>query len=377
MTMLEHVSSSKLPSPMFMILDTSRERQNLLKEYVNRGFIHDPIAIQWKNLGYESFTSGEQSEASIPVGFQNWTVWGAPDGSPGQSSWHPKYKEHELIGWMLSMHFLKAMDGAYEVIQASRDTWKMDILSKWWKDASGEAKLPAPVTVSSNHHLSSLMLGIPSSPDTVWKMNPTHCRTTFQQNENGNLLDNVVTGVAPLSITQDMMEFRGEAIYTSGEGWVWDIGEVERQTKQKLQRFGGLGYIDMKTALYGIPSSGTLSLFLPFDNADLTISTLVVCEVNEKRGNKECNLSKDVNFVFGGQTVTNAETITQTAAYLKKPICVRLPVPPNAATISTPPALQRKLGNRRGVLLEMSVTGSHVNVKDGACSVSHVIWEMK
>jgi hypothetical protein len=401
MTMLNHATSastetvSTLPPPMLVMLDTSRPRINLLQQYVNHGSIHDPIAISSKNLGYDQYTSGQtpdefiQSDSSTPIGFQNWTIWGAPKGSPGQSKWHPKYKEHELIGWMLAMHFLEAMDSARDVISQSPLTWEKDIIGKWWDSASAEAKLPAPTNSehAKGHSLSSLLFGVPGDSEgdatTAWRMNPIHCRTTFQHIEHGNLIYNIASGVSKASITQDIMETRDAARWS--EGWVWDIGDLERKTKIKLQRYGGLGYIDMKTALYGIPSSGTLKIFLPFhaDQEDDIIAeeedvhrfkSLVVCEVNEKRGDKECNLALDVVFVVG-QVSVKAETIEDAANYLNKPICVRVPVPASATVSEPPPASMEQTVGGEGLLVEMTVTRPDITVKDGACSVSHVVWE--
>ena len=150
----------------------------------------------------------------------------------------------------------------------------------------------------------------------------------------------------------------------------------------KVQKYGGLGYIDMKTALYGIPSSGTLKLWLPYElsatnpvqstgdiQARIYFNSVVLCEVNEKRGEKECNMVSDLAFEVGGVAVAKAGVtqIKGVASYLKKDICTRLDIPTDAK-LSTK-------GNAFGLPLDITVTRSDVSRENGACSISHVIWE--
>ena len=160
-----------------------------------------------------------------------------------------------------------------------------------------------------------------------------------------------------------------------------DVGKVERETKEKVNKYGGLGYIDMKTALYGIPSSGTLKLWLPYEGMSKHVDmkddvpasdyfkSVVLCEVNEKRGDKECNMASDLSFSVGGTTVSKEQVarIKGIASYLKKDICIRVDIPGSA-----------KISSKAGIFglgIDVAVTNSAVSRENGACSISHVIWE--
>jgi hypothetical protein len=55
-----------------------------------------------------------------------------------------------------------------------------------------------------------------------------------------------------------LTECSGE-MYASG--WVLDVSAVERDSKIKVEQCGGLGNVDTKIALYGIPPSGPLQLW--------------------------------------------------------------------------------------------------------------------
>ena len=161
-----------------------------------------------------------------------------------------------------------------------------------------------------------------------------------------------------------------------------DVGQVERETKLKVQKYGGLGYIDMKTALYGIPSSGALKLWLPYEisstrpvqstgdvQARTYFNSVVLCEVNEKRGDKECSMVSDLAFRVGGTLVSKADItqINTVASYLKKDICIRLEIPKEAKLSAR--------GAEYGLPVDIAVSRADVSRENGACSLSHVIWE--
>lgn len=109
--------------------------------------------------------------------------------------------------------------------------------------------------------VSALMYGLGQNGDYGVQQQKIHCRTSFLPavNHEKFLPSVVVSGLA--DSPQDMMQERSDELYKSG--WVLDVSKVERDTKRKVDRCGGLGYIDMKVALYGIPESGTLQLWLP------------------------------------------------------------------------------------------------------------------
>ena len=179
-----------------------------------------------------------------------------------------------------------------------------------------------------------------------------------------------------------MLQPRDDSLFNGG--WVMDVGKLERDTKLKVMKYGGLGYIDMKTALYGLPSSGTLKLWLPYegrgksavppegdDSASKYFNSIIICEVNEKRGDKECRMTSDLSFLVGGATLSksNVKQVKDVASYLKKEICVHLDIPEESKLSSKNEGV--------GVTLDVSVTRPDISRENGACSVSHVIWENK
>jgi len=155
----------------------------------------------------------------------------------------------------------------------------------------------------------------------------------------------------------------------------------------RLLPLGGLGFRDAKLALYGIPTSKTLSLWLPWegevapwrptsagvpapgDPASSWFRTLAVCEVNEKRTPAECDAVNNVVYTVGGAPAPDVDRITAPGAqYLAKDVCVEVGIPA-AGVLSARPG-----GEGVGLAVDVRVTG-FVTLRGGACSVSHVVWE--
>lgn len=359
--------------PMFILLDMKRPRLDLLQKYVNMGFLTDPVALGGRDAVNKKLL--QLPEEDKPLGLQKWDEWGAPKGAPGQSPWHPKKMEHELMGWMMAMHMIDAVEAALNVMEEDAN-WRENVLQR---NLSLGGMLPAPVTNVGNTGALSILQGAPSNDDSSkWHMNRVSCRTSFLPNMFGNLNSIIESGVT--KDEDDMLQSREDSLFNGG--WVMDVGKVERETKVKVQKYGGLGYIDMKTALYGIPSSGTLKLWLPYElsatnpvqsTGDVIAATyfnsVVICEVNEKRGDKECNMLSDLAYEVGNVAVEKAG-VTQlkgVASYLKKDICIRLDIPKDAK-LSTK-------GSDFGLPVAVTITRSDVTRENGACSISHVIWE--
>ena len=228
---------------------------------------------------------------------------------------------------------------------------------------------------------------------SLWHMDPVSCRSNFLPNINGHMSEIIISGKA--EETGDDLTERTDEKYQSG--WVVDVGEVERTTKLKAARVGegGLGYIDMKFALYGIPESGTLKLSLPFEGsvhdhkhnlksnmkASHWFEALVFCEVNEKRGPKECKTEEDLTFIVGGVKSSSVTKITSVASYLKKNICINVEIPKDAVVSKVVNSDEEDTGllppkhDTVELSIEVSVTGKHVTRKNGACSISQVIWQ--
>lgn len=369
--------------PLFILVDVkSRPRLDMLQRYVDLGALPDPIALGGKDAVDKKLL--QLPEDKRPTGLKKWDEWGAPLGAPGQSSWHAKKMEHELMAWMLVMRMLDSIDFALDVME--RDVnWRDTIITDQQKQKDGSAKvvLPPSVIDESLNSASSLLHGTKTKPGE-WHMSHISCRTSFLPNISGNLNSIIQSGVS--KDDENMLQSRDDSLFNGG--WVMDVGKVERETKLKVQTYGGLGYIDMKTALYGIPSSGTLNFWLPYEghdddkgetrpsdvnaSASEYFNSVILCEVNEKRGDNECNLVSDLDIRLGGAAVLEGDMsqITEVASYLKKNICIRLGIPADA----------RILKNGKsdfGLSLEVAVSGAGVSRENGACSISHVIWENK
>ncbi|KAL7542174.1 hypothetical protein ACHAXR_011579 [Thalassiosira sp. AJA248-18] len=364
--------------PLFVLLDMKRPRLDLLQKYVNLGVLPDPIALGGRDAVDKKLL--QLPEGERPSGLQKWDEWGAPKGAPGQSPWHPKKMEHELMGWMLVVHMLDALDVALEVMEKDIN-WRNAIIAQE-QQRDKKIALPPPITDASNTGVASLLHGSALQSDSSkWHMNHISCRTSFLPNTSGDFNSIVESGVT--KDDEDMLQARDDSLFDGG--WVMDVGKLERDTKLKVQKYGGLGYIDMKTALYGIPSSGTLKLWIPYegrtksttqpdDNAGASkyFNAVVLCEVNEKRGDKECNMMSDLGFRVGDAAVSkdHVSQVKGVASYLKKDICIRVEIPEEAQ-------ISVKGGENHGfgLAVEITVTGAGVSRENGACSISHVIWE--
>lgn len=243
------------------------------------------------------------------------------------------------MGWMLAMHMVDALEEALEEMESNAD-WRSDVLKR--EQQNKEPFLPPPVTGVSQTGAVSILHGHAMPSDSSkWSMNRISCRTSFLPNVSGNLTSIVESGVT--TDDEDMLRPRADALFEGG--WVLDVGKLERDTKLKVQQYGGLGYIDMKTALYGVPSSGTLRLWLPHEGrgdgvpapaagagAARHFPAVVLCEVNEKRGDRECRPRSDLALRAGGATVApgGVSQVDEVASYLNKKICIRVEVPDDA-----------------------------------------------
>ena len=351
----------------------------------------------------------DRQEQYRPTGFQEWRKFGSPPGAPGQALHHPAVKEHELIAWLLTMHFLRAL----ELVAAHQQG---DIILQCPKQQ--EAFLPRPVAeeaINATRPWSSILFGerVSDTDESVggerWKMNPVHCRTTFEPIVAGDLSLVIVSGGVGQGV--DVMLPKSKMFYN--RGWVLDLSDAEKQAKRKLNVFGGLGYVDSKKAYYGIFSSGTLRLLLPYeppaqrrqagtqetaampvvgDKATDWFKSIVVCEVNEKRDAGACQTDKDVTFTVGGANVTNAMIMDAAGTlYLGKKLCLYISVPADATLTSRkvlskqktaqlvlpPDQVDQARDAAVGLVLDVSIVNRHIVQRDQACSVSHVVWEQQ
>jgi len=166
---------------------------------------------------------------------------------------------------------------------------------------------------------------------------------------------------------------------------------VERDTKRKVEQCGGLGYIDMKIALYGIPESGTLGLFLPYEaedhdhDHDMTSTEhtdaqhwfdgVIICEANDKRPKEACQLDHDIEYVVGAVKVESVSQVQGAGEYLKRRTCVSVGVP-KGAKVNRRQILSGDGTTKESVGIDVQITAKNkVTRSDGACCISHVVWE--
>jgi hypothetical protein len=375
--------------PMVIVLDRNERRTKLLKDYTKQGLLADAIAVGKKEILKDSAFKMNP----LPVGFQEWDQFGAPKNCPGQGAWHPKRQEHAMIGWMIAMHFLKALERAFEIQQTSDP-------APLARDPPVPTFPKALTSVADNDpEVTELLYG--HEDHDKYFMKELSCRTSFlPATDHSKVLPSiVVSGLAEAEL--DIMVDRTDVHYQ--EGWVLDVSKVERDTKRKVDACGGLGYLDMKIALYGIPESGKLRLWLPFEgpshedhghthedtHANHWFDDLIICEANEKRSDQACQLDQDMEMMVGGVPVTSIHPLKGAAEYLKRKTCVNVGVP-EAAQIT-------KLGDVRGtdgrplskedrkkfgeddqsIGMVVDITAKpKVTRADGACCLSHIVWEM-
>ena len=192
--------------PMFILLDMKRPRLDLLQKYVNMGFLPDPVALGGRDAVNKKLL--QLPETDKPPGLQKWDEWGAPKGSPGQSPWHPKKMEHELMGWMMAMHMIDAVEVALNVMEKDPN-WREKVLQQ---NPSLGGELPAPVTDVAASGAASILHGAPSTDDSSkWHMNHVSCRTSFLPNMFGNFDSIIESGVT--KDEEDMLQSRDDSLF--------------------------------------------------------------------------------------------------------------------------------------------------------------------
>ena len=388
--------------PMVIVLDTNKDRCSLLQSYADDGWLADAVCVGMAKYAVPDLKKVLSGPADkLPAGFRDWEEFGAPSGCPGRSSWHPKRQEHALIAWMLAMYFVDAAELAYTITQKN-PKWKSEYMG--YKPTSLAYTAPLEPPPKNSQAVTELLYG--HEDGSSYHMKQLSCRTNFlPATDSRSVLSSiVVSGLSPTASAENIIETRDDAAYAAG--WVLDISSTERDTKIKVNKCGGLGYVDMKIALYGIPESGPLRLWLPMEahskhhdhdhddhseddlEADHWFDELIICEANEKRGGKACKLDADMEYTVGGVVVDAPTMIVGAGEYLKRKTCVHVGVP-NGAKITKLHDVQTLDGSaasadaRRqlaesdkavGLIVDIRAKGA-VTRKDGACCVSHVVWE--
>lgn len=310
-----------------------------------------------------------------------------------------------MIGWMIAMHFVRAMERAIEFQENPQ--LLTEVTNRQLSTNSGRgATFTAPRSPNlpdNDAEVTELLYGhlTNSNNNDEYIMKDLSCRTSFlpATDHSKTISSIVVSGLAEGGL--DIMVDRTDQHYK--EGWVLDVSKVERDTKRKVESCGGLGYVDMKIALYGIPESGKLRLWLPFDGPshvkhehdvsdDVTakhwFDDLLICEANEKRDKAACKLDHDMDVVVGGVTISRIRPVQGAGEYLKRATCVNIGVP-DAATVTRlrdvrtveggllSDDLKQKFGvdgDAMGLVVDITAK-SKVTRADGACCLSHIVWE--
>lgn len=386
-------AAQQLPKrPMMIVLDQNAARMKLLEDYTSKGLLQDAIAVGKKEILPDSAFQADP----LPSGFADWDEFGAPKRCPGRGSWHPKKQEHAMIGWMIAMHFLQALERAYELLQESAAAaLSRNLVLEAPKFPKPFSRLP-----DNDPEVTELLYGHqdPKNNDYYF-MKELSCRTSFlpATDEDKVFPSVVVSGLAESDL--DIMVERTDEHYK--EGWILDVSKIERDTKVKVDRCGGLGYVDMKIALYGVPDSGKLRLWLPFEMertseeedsvAKHWFADLIICEANEKRSAEACKLDQDMEIAVGGIPVDSStiHPVKGAAEYLKRTTCVNVGVPDTAeitrlgqvtTTDGKPLSKQQKEkfgGDDKRIGLVVDITAKpKVTRADGACCLSHIVWEM-
>jgi hypothetical protein len=406
-------SQSQLSStqPMMIVLDTNAARCELVKSYIESNLLLDGMCVGMAKDAVSNLQDLLQEE-TLPIGFQDWDEFGAAPSCPGRGNWHPKKMEHELIGWMIAMYFVEAMQIAKQIIKETPN-WKALYAieaSQLQTYASNPVEFPPPLSVAvprNDDSVTGLLYGHPNpqrdADGKAHRMHHVACRTNFLPATNiDNILPSIVVDGLNMETTADnIMTERTDGMYKSG--WVLDVSSVERDTKVKVEQCGGLGYVDMKIALYGIPESGVLRLWLPVESkngksldsllASDWVNELIICEANEKRAAGACRLDADISYTVGGQSITAPSMIHGAAEYLKRQTCVHIGIPPTAQmtklsdvrpkgeSLTLSEAVVRRLagpqmhtGDHLGLVLDIKAKDI-VSREKGACCISHVVWE--
>ena len=388
----------QLPSqPMLIVKDThtATERRELLREYVDLGILRDPLVVHTDPAARPFL---DRREEHRPEGFREWRKFGSPPGAPGQVLHHPAVKEHIFIASILAMHFLAALELFVLVESGVQLQLKCPFV---FKDDIRRTDLPQPIlpeALNPTKPWESILFGERVGNGDAWRMNPVHCRTSFEPNVFGDLSDVVVSGTVADEI--DIMLPKSKMFYN--RGWVLDLSDGEKKAKRKLDRFGGLGFLDSKKAYYALRTSRSLRLLLPFypprggdapkigDQATDWFKSILWCEVNEKRGQAACKTETDVHFQIGTLNVTRVVGMDAPGGlYLGNKVCTYLTVPHGArltnrkilkqnetSRLIVPVDLNEEVTDELvGLVVEATVMNQHIIHREDACSVSHVVWE--
>lgn len=395
-------------NPMVMLLDNFKSgggkvRRELVQKYVDLGVLTDVVIVN-PDFSYVP------KELMKEEGLRDWDAFGAPEGAPGKNSWHLTYQKHELVGWLLSVYFMQSLEIALDYLFKPQKYNMAMQITQSRRDNYGI--LPPPMTISpTDEHALTSLFGRPSpSNSSQYMMNRITCLSSYNPLLHNDIETSIISGLAQ-NASSSILDDTSQKIYLEAKGWMHDVGKLERDTKKKLIKFDQLGYIDLKAAYYGIPESGTLKLSISLDvdenaaktellknkfqienHAKTFVKSVILCQVNEKRTEKECDLEKNLNVVIGDAPALSTTPIPPSklktlrfpgALYLNKPLCVVADIHDEAEIyvnkklkVGWKQASDLMLLKRGSLSMDISVVGDNVSYDNGACSISHIVLEM-
>lgn len=312
-------------------------------------------------------------------------------------------KQHDLIAWLISMHLVTAIElGAAHLLGLEKsddgDWLKRDIVSE-----QNSVILPRPQAENVDFN-SPLMFGRPIDEklginSTEWKMDDIHCGTTFEPILSGDMEELIVSGTSLEDL--DLMLPRGPMQYN--KNWVMDLGAEAKQTAFSFQKYN-FDYRFQKKAYFGVKPSGNLTMFIPYKETSRkkvglnpfhkqmkpidVITSLVLCEVNEYFGEKQCDMAESMAYRIGEIDVKAQYIESNGVSYQGRKNCVFLEIPPQAKWTTrsnlengrSKKSLRDKVfkhNDENGLSLSVSVADELIFWKSGPCSLSHVVWEQR
>jgi len=201
-------------------------------------------------------------------------------------------------------------------------------------------------------------------------------------------------------------------------GWVLDLSEQDKRTMNLKNQYN-FGYTDLKKAYFGVPASGPLRMFVPYNNdndddekkisdniilANEKFQSIIVCEIKQIKTHTTCDMKRDVEFIVGDQKAEKVNYISAMGTTsMGQKLCVNVSIP-KTARLTTKLKMITEIADNNGknnnknknknnsfrhlkkgkddvdnkeigVSLTIRVVEDVVTWKGGPCTISHVVWE--
>jgi hypothetical protein len=283
-------------------------------------------------------------------------------------------QNHEVIAWLIAMHFLAAMEMA-----ETKDLVGIKV-------ASRPTQLPDPMGLFS-------VRSTPYSSLFLEHSSRLRCYTSFDLTERTADMTLMRVLVAPTLSTLVASATVGSDVdlllpkIADGSGWVLDLDTVAKRKKQLTKHNEFYGFPDWKAAYCGVAQSGLLRLILPLDDNQLNavaplddstlvgrvLTMLVLCSPKAPELNGRCSLSRDTNVTVSGFKTDLIPLSSKLVDGTDRPSCFQVIIPKQAVV----DVLRTEKDNtlkHYGISVEIRVTDHKITQKKGACSISHVIY---